>query len=142
MVNEWRGASPLVLTELQTGALCMPTQETAMTLLQSADPEEMREGAYLAGKIRLEKALPLLFTHLQSKHKGVQEAADYALRKIGGAKVVQGAIPLLSCEDAPIRNIGIWNRFPEQTYGNKYSCIQQAKKSMLVGIDPCHCPAI
>ncbi|WP_027188616.1 HEAT repeat domain-containing protein [Desulfovibrio cuneatus] len=85
----------------------MPTQETAMTLLQSADPEEMREGAYLAGKIRLEIAVPLLFAHLQSKHKGVQEAADYALRKIGGPKVVQGAIPLLSCEDAPIRNMGM-----------------------------------
>lgn len=84
----------------------MPEQ-SILELLQSGESEDIREGAYLAGKEGMQDAIPLLVTHIQNPDIGVQEAADRALRKIGGANVVSGVIPLLRSEDAPVRNIAM-----------------------------------
>lgn len=78
-----------------------------LELLKSAESEDIREGAYLAGKERLGEAIPLLVTHVQNADIGVQEAADRALRKIGGQQVATAMIPLLRSEDAPVRNIAM-----------------------------------
>ncbi len=78
-----------------------------LAALASSESEEIREGAYLAGKERLEEAIPLLIHHIQSPDIGVQEAAERALRKIGGPQVVKESIPLLSSDDAPVRNIAM-----------------------------------
>ena len=78
-----------------------------LAALASTESEVIREGAYLAGKERLEEAIPLLAGHIQSPDIGVQEAAERALRKIGGPKVVHEAIPLLRSDDAPVRNIAM-----------------------------------
>ncbi|MDR3073114.1 MAG: HEAT repeat domain-containing protein, partial [Deltaproteobacteria bacterium] len=80
-------------------------EHSILDLLKSAESEDIREGAYRAGKERLEDAIPLLVTHIQNPDIGVQEAADRALRKIGGQAVANAVIPLLRSEDAPVRNI-------------------------------------
>lgn len=75
-----------------------------LSMLQSADSDVLREGAYLAGDGHCEDAVPLLVEMLKSSNIGVQEAADNALRKIGGKEAVTGVIPLLRSDDAPVRN--------------------------------------
>ncbi|CAK7034539.1 MAG: hypothetical protein DELT_00505 [Desulfovibrio sp.] len=82
-------------------------EQSILELLQSAESEDIREGAYLAGKERLEEAIPLLVTHIQNPDIGVQEAVDRALRKIGGPQVASAVVPLLRSEDAPVRNIAM-----------------------------------
>lgn len=83
------------------------SEQSIIELLQSGESENIREGAYLAGREGMQEAIPLLITHIQNPDIGVQEAADRALRKIGGASVVTAAIPLLRSEDAPVRNISM-----------------------------------
>lgn len=82
-------------------------EQSILELLKSGESEDIREGAYLAGKERLEDAIPLLVTHIQNPDIGVQEAADRALRKVGGPAVASAVIPLLRSEDAPVRNIAM-----------------------------------
>ena len=85
----------------------MPESTNILALLQSADTEDIREGARLAGVANLKQAIPLLVEHISSSNIGVQEAADRALRKIGGTEVVLGVIHLLRSDDAPQRNIAM-----------------------------------
>lgn len=75
--------------------------------LRGSDPETQREGAFQAAEARMESAVPLLVSLLQSPNMGVQEAAEYALRKIGGRKAVEGLLPLLRSDHPPIRNLGM-----------------------------------
>lgn len=75
--------------------------------LRSDDPAQIREAAFAAGQMGLEEAIALLAEHIQSGNLGVQEAADRALRQIGGDVVVQAVVPLLRSDDAPIRNIAM-----------------------------------
>lgn len=82
-------------------------EQSIPELLKSAESEDIREGAYLAGKERLASAIPLLVTQIQNPDIGVQEAVDRALRKIGGPEVAGAVIPLLRSEDAPVRNIAM-----------------------------------
>lgn len=82
-------------------------EQSILDLLKSSESEDIREGSYLAGKHRAQGAVPFLVTHIQSPDIGVQEAADRALRKIGGPSVVAAVIPLLRSEDAPVRNIAM-----------------------------------
>ncbi|SBV92892.1 PBS lyase HEAT domain protein repeat-containing protein [uncultured delta proteobacterium] len=84
----------------------MPEQ-SIIDLLQSSESEDIREGAYLAGKGGVKEAIPFLVPHIQNADIGVQEAVDRALRKIGGPDVVSAVIPLLRSEDAPVRNIAM-----------------------------------
>ena len=75
--------------------------------LRIDDNEVLREAAFEAGEARCEEAVPLLAGLLQSSNLGVQEAADRALRSIGGRSVIQAAIPLLRVDDAPARNLAM-----------------------------------
>ncbi|MCM0756153.1 HEAT repeat domain-containing protein [Desulfovibrio aminophilus] len=75
--------------------------------LGSDDSEVLREAAFEAGEARCEEAVPHLAKLLQSSNLGVQEAADRALRSIGGQKVIQVTIPLLRVDDAPARNLAM-----------------------------------
>ena len=75
-----------------------------LAMLKSSESDALREGAYLAGEARCEDAVPLLVEMLKSSNIGVQESADNALRKIGGKEAVDGVIPLLRSDEAPVRN--------------------------------------
>ncbi len=68
------------------------------------DPDVLRDAAYEAGENGCVEAVALLAGLLCSHNLGVQEAADRALRKIGGKEVVDAVKPLLRSDDAPIRN--------------------------------------
>jgi len=85
----------------------MPQRKDILLQLTSDDPEIIREAAYAAGEQGTDEAIALLVTHLQSHNLGVQEAADTALRKIGGSQTVQAIIPLLRSDDAPVRNLAM-----------------------------------
>ena len=75
--------------------------------LKNNDPAGLREAAFSAGDIQLKDAVPLLVKLLISENLGVQEAAEYALRRIRGPEVVNALIPLLRSDEAPIRNISM-----------------------------------
>ncbi|GFK95520.1 hypothetical protein NNJEOMEG_03386 [Fundidesulfovibrio magnetotacticus] len=75
--------------------------------LRSGDVELEREAAFAAGDGKILEAVPLLVTLVQSQNLGVQEAADRALRLIGGPAVVQAIAPLLRSDDPPARNIAM-----------------------------------
>ena len=85
----------------------MSDQAHILSLLASADPESIREGAHLAGEAGLAEAVPVLVQHISSSNIGVQEAVDRALRKIGGPEVVHAVIPQLRSDDAPVRNLAM-----------------------------------
>ncbi len=74
---------------------------------QIKDPEILREAAQDAGDYGCEVAIPGLITLLQNPNLGVQEAADLALRQLGGAEAVRGLCPLLRAEDAQVRNLAM-----------------------------------
>jgi HEAT repeat protein len=75
--------------------------------LRDSDVEMQREGAFLAAEARLEAAVPLLVGLLASPNLGVQDAADHALRKIGGRAAVEDLLPLLRSDHPPLRNLGM-----------------------------------
>jgi len=83
------------------------SEQQIIEQLQGDNVEEIREAAYAAGNLRLESAVPHLVAQIQSHNIGVQEAADRAIRKIGGVTAVRGVLPLLRSDDAPIRNIAM-----------------------------------
>lgn len=68
------------------------------------DPDVLRDAAYEAGETGCAEAVPHLADLLCSNNLGVQEAADRALRKIGGKDVVAAVKSLLRSDDAPVRN--------------------------------------
>lgn len=72
--------------------------------LTGNDPDVLRDAAYEAGETGCLEAVPALARLLCSQNLGVQEAADMALRKIGGKEVVAAVKPLLRSDDAPTRN--------------------------------------
>ncbi|MBQ4133222.1 MAG: HEAT repeat domain-containing protein [Desulfovibrionaceae bacterium] len=75
--------------------------------LESSDSDQLREAAFLAGENRMKEAVPYLVKLLGSSNLGVQEAAEYALRQIRGPEVVNALIPLLSSDEAPLRNMSM-----------------------------------
>ncbi len=81
--------------------------DQVLDLLQSDDPEEQREGAFAARDLNLQDAVPFLVDLIKSESLGVQEAADMALRKMGGHHSVQALIPLLSNDSPQIRNLAM-----------------------------------
>ena len=85
----------------------MPESKEILELLRSDEPEVLREAAFKAGETKDQDAIPLLVGLLQSGNLGVQEAADTALRDIGGKETVQNMVPLLESEDAPVRNLAM-----------------------------------
>lgn len=75
--------------------------------LKSDDNEVIREAAFQAGEMECADAVPVLAELLKSNHLGLQEAADHALRSIGGKGAVQAVVPLLRSDDAPVRNLSM-----------------------------------
>ncbi len=85
------------------------TQKNAKILedLQSTDDDIVRSAAFTAGDEGLTDAIVFLSKHIQSRNIGVQEAAEYALRKIRGSKTIQMMLPFLSSEDSSLRNVSM-----------------------------------
>ncbi len=75
--------------------------------LANKDKEKLREAAFQAGDARDLAAVPLLAELLKDDNLGVQEAADAALRRIGGRETVEAVLPLLRFDDAPVRNLSM-----------------------------------
>jgi len=72
--------------------------------LDGNDTDVLRDAAYEAGEAGCLETVPYLAKLLCSQNLGVQEAADMALRKIGGKEVVAAVKPLLRSDEAPARN--------------------------------------
>ncbi len=75
--------------------------------LQSSDDDTVRSAAFIAGDEGIVEAIPFLSEHIASRNIGVQEAAEYALRKIRGSKTIQMMLPLLHSEDSSLRNVSM-----------------------------------
>lgn len=75
--------------------------------LQSDDSEAIRSASFSAGDMGLEDAIPLLCEHIKSENIGVQEAAEYGLRKIRGPRAIVSLLPLLRSDEAPVRNVAM-----------------------------------
>ncbi len=80
---------------------------TILESLRSRDTDEVRSAAFEAGDLNLTDAIPMLSDHIKSRNVGVQEAAEYALRKIRGPKVVEKMIPYLHSDDSSLRNVAM-----------------------------------
>jgi HEAT repeat protein len=78
-----------------------------MEQLKSEDPAVQREWAFTAGDGKCVDSVPRLSQLLASENLGVQEAADIALRSIGGKESVTAVIPHLRSEEAPLRNLAM-----------------------------------
>ena len=75
--------------------------------LQSGDNDVVRSAAFSAGDMGLKEAVPLLCERIKSENIGVQEAAEYGLRKIRGAQSIVELLPLLRSDEAPVRNVAM-----------------------------------
>ncbi|MDR3358371.1 MAG: HEAT repeat domain-containing protein [Desulfovibrio sp.] len=75
--------------------------------IQSDDNDTVRSAAFSAGDAGLREAIPLLVEKIKSENIGVQEAVEYALRKLRGPEAVDGLLPLLRVDDAPVRNVAM-----------------------------------
>ena len=75
--------------------------------LQSDDTDALRKAAFAAGDLKLVESLDLLCKGIAGTNIGVQEAAEYALRRIRGPKAIQSLLPSLRSDDAPLRNIAM-----------------------------------
>lgn len=75
--------------------------------LESGDSEAARSAAFAAGDLCLEEAVPLLCERITSDNIGIQEAAEYGLRKIRGPQSVSALLPMLGHDDAPVRNVAM-----------------------------------
>lgn len=84
-------------------------QDLAQVLeaLQSDDSEVIRSAAFTAGDMGMEEAIPLLCERIKSENIGVQEAAEYGLRKIRGAQAIDALLPLLRSDEAPVCNVAM-----------------------------------
>ncbi|THB62995.1 MAG: HEAT repeat domain-containing protein [Desulfovibrio sp.] len=81
-----------------------PERDEILAQLRSNDVGTIRDGAFSAGQAKCVEAVPVLIELLGGENLGVQEAADMALRQIGGPEVVKSAMPLLRSDEAPVRN--------------------------------------
>lgn len=83
------------------------TAEQILQALESGDNDAARGAAFAAGDLGVEEAIPLLCERVKSENIGVQEAAEYGLRKIRGPKAIEHLLPLLSSDEAPVRNVSM-----------------------------------
>lgn len=83
------------------------SKEEILKMLKSSDPDKQREGAFEAREKEIKEAVPLLIPLLQSQDIGVQEAADLALRKIGGKEAVKSLVSFLDSEEPSLRNLAM-----------------------------------
>lgn len=75
--------------------------------LHSEDPAVVREAAFNAGRLKIGEAVPHLTALIESRNLGIQEAAEFALRKIRGPQAVAALCPLLRSDEAPVRNMAM-----------------------------------
>ncbi|MBQ9537464.1 MAG: HEAT repeat domain-containing protein [Desulfovibrionaceae bacterium] len=83
------------------------TSEQILAGLKSDNSSEVRDAAFSAGDMGLQAAIPDLCKHISSSNIGVQEAAEYALRKIRGPEVIENMLPLLQSEEPSVRNVAM-----------------------------------
>ncbi|MBD5553643.1 MAG: HEAT repeat domain-containing protein [Desulfovibrio sp.] len=83
------------------------TAEQILDALETGDNDSARGAAFAAGDTGLEDAIPLLCERIKSENIGVQEAAEYGLRKIRGPRAVERLLPLLGSDEAPVRNVAM-----------------------------------
>lgn len=81
--------------------------ENILDALESGDNDAARSAAFAAGDLGIEEAIPLLCERVKSENIGVQEAAEYGLRKIRGPRAIEGLLPLLGSDEAPVRNVSM-----------------------------------
>ncbi len=81
--------------------------QEVLDALNSSDLESVRHAIFAAGELGLTETIEMLCRLIQSKNIGVQEAADYALRKIRGKQTIQKILPLLRSESPSLRNISM-----------------------------------
>ena len=81
--------------------------ERIKELLESSEPDDIREGAYMAMQNGQRETVPLLVKRIEFPNSGVQEAVEAALRRIGGRVVLFSVLPLLRSEDPAVRNIAM-----------------------------------
>ncbi|WP_304407707.1 HEAT repeat domain-containing protein [uncultured Desulfovibrio sp.] len=75
--------------------------------LRSGDNDAARSAAFSAGDLALAEAIPFLCERIKSGNIGVQEAAEYGLRKIRGPRAIEALLPLLASDEAPVRNVAM-----------------------------------
>ncbi|MBR4741935.1 MAG: HEAT repeat domain-containing protein, partial [Desulfovibrio sp.] len=75
--------------------------------LKSDDSSEIRDAAFSAGDLNVREAIPQLCALVSSNNIGIQEAAEYALRKIRGTEVIEHLLPLLQSEEVAVRNVAM-----------------------------------
>ncbi len=84
-----------------------PNVQSVMADLESGDNSTIRSAAFVAGDLGLTDAIDSLCEHIKSTNIGVQEAAEYALRKIRGKGTIQKMVPLLRNDETSLRNIAM-----------------------------------
>ncbi|MGE4553494.1 MAG: HEAT repeat domain-containing protein [Desulfovibrionaceae bacterium] len=108
--------------------------EAILKRLAGDDNEQLREAAFEAGEAPCPEAVPRLAELLKSRNLGVQEAADRALRHIGGSPVVLAVIPLLRSDEAPVRNLSmdILRQVADQDLENVIALLQDDDPDMRI----------
>lgn len=81
--------------------------EEVLAKLQSESSSDVREAAFLAADYEIREAIPLLSKLICSTNIGIQEAAEYALRKIRGQQVIENLLPILQSEEVSVRNVAM-----------------------------------
>ena len=83
------------------------TPQAVLQALTSRNNDTIRQAAFDAGDMLFAEAIPSLSLHIKSRNVGVQEAAEYALRKIRGPQAVQAMLPYLYDDDSCLRNVAM-----------------------------------
>lgn len=83
------------------------SSEQILAGLKSEDSSEVRDAAFSAGDTGAIEAIPELCKLVSSSNIGIQEAAEYALRKIRGPQVIENMLPLLQSEEPSVRNVAM-----------------------------------
>ncbi len=84
-----------------------PTPQEVLNDLQGNDVDCIRSASFTAAEMGLNEAIPALCEHIKSNNIGVQEAAEYALRKIRGKETIVKMLPLLNSDAVSLRNIAM-----------------------------------
>jgi len=83
------------------------SEKDILASLSSNDHSIIRQAAFDAANAELSSALPQLVSLFTSESVGVQEACEFAVRRIRGGQAVDLVIPYLRLEDVGIRNIAM-----------------------------------
>ena len=81
--------------------------ESVLAQLKSDQSSDIRDAAFFAGDHVIAEAVPDLCRLVCSTNIGIQEAAEYALRKIRGQNVIENLLPILQSEEVAVRNVAM-----------------------------------